>query len=163
MLCEVKGWGDVLVLLSILRLRTCYWGSGVRPFQHPCTPPSLAANHCLASVVALGKERVSCPAFIGTGSWAQGNPGLVAFASALPPEADLCLVTVAGRREFPTPSPQGQARFVSILALGARRFAAPLPAAEGCASSGGVWWVLGGPAQNCLQLSADPVVSGAPD
>lgn len=66
---------------------------------------------------------------------AQGNQGLIAFASALPLEAvDLCLITLAGRRAFPTLSSQGQTGFASTLAMGVRGFAAPLPAAEGFAS-----------------------------
>lgn len=95
-----------------------------------------AAKHCLASVLALGKERVPCPCFaLVQDPGAQGNQGLIAFASALLPEAvGLCLVTLAGRRAFPTFSSQGQTGFVSTLAMRARGFAAPLPAAEGFAS-----------------------------
>lgn len=61
----------------------------------------------------------SLPVLIDPG--AQGNQGLMAFASALPPEAmSLCLVTLTGTRESPAPSPGA-----SMLALGAGGFAAP--------------------------------------
>lgn len=112
--------GDVLVLLSILSLRTCSWGSGVGgTFSASLHLLSPAAKHC-----------------IGGGSWegecflprAQGNLGLVAFASALPPEADLCLVTLTGRRVSYSLSP-GANRFYFCPGSRSRRFAAPLPAA----------------------------------
>lgn len=56
---------------------------------------------------------------------AQGNQGLMAFASALPPEAmSLCLVTLTGTRESPAPScslPRG------FYAPGSRRVCCPFP------------------------------------
>lgn len=138
---EVKGSGGgrgILVLLPILILRQDML-LGLRAgtslaSRHTSLFP--AAKHCLASVVALGKERVSCPCFtMVQDPGAQGDQGLIAFASALSSEAvDLCLVTLAGRRAFPTLSSQRQTGFASAPAMEARRFAAPVPAAEGFAS-----------------------------
>lgn len=97
---------------------------------------SLPGSQTVPCICGGSRERVSCPCFaMVQDPGAQGKQGLIAFASALPPEAvDLCLVTLARRRAFPTLSSQGQTGFASILAMGARGFAAPLPAAEGFAS-----------------------------
>lgn len=127
--CSVRARGEggsVLVLLSILTLnQDVLLGSGVGPLQHPCTPSlSLAADNCLASLLALGKERFLPLLLLVPDPRTQGNPGLVAFASALPREAaELCLVTLAGWGEPFT----GPNRFRFYPDSGSKRAWCPFP------------------------------------
>lgn len=166
LLSEVKGWGNVLVLLSILSLRQdMLLGLWVGPFQHPCPLSlSLEANPCLACLVALGKESVSSLLSLVQ------DPGLGAsrdwwLLPLLCPQKQVFAQLLWQEREhFLLPLPRGKQVLFLLwlreregLLLLLQQLEALLPL------GGGFWWELGGGLTEMPASAADSSCVWAPD